>query len=302
MKKSYAGMGDETEGIAPPTITQLHAKSGCGTKRTDAKDVTAFTLIELLVVIAIIAILAALLLPALASAKFKAKVVNCSSNLRQWTIVANSYAGDDPQDRLPSFNPSGGGQWAWDVGTNMADVLIRYGLTIPIWFDPVRPQEYDAANQWVQKRLGHPIENINDFIYYLHQSWPGQLILNHNYWVPRYQNNWFPTDYSGKGPAYVPEWARGTDPALYGWPRKTSDKCAPRVPFMSCKCGSGQGNGLNSPRPGSPDVNNISPNTGHFYAGRFNGVNAAFADGHVESRPAKKVRAVYSTGDTYWFY
>ena len=249
----------------------------------------AFTLIELLVVIAIIAILAALLLPALSSAKLKAKVINCTSNYRQWGIVANLYANDDAQSRLPSWPVASAQKQPWDVSTNMPAQLFPLGAIVPLWFCPVRPAEFQFVSEQFKTIFDRAITTAEDVTIALklpHSSGAPSTsfpVLYHSWWVPRKFNDFsslvFPSPLSGS--------CRTTD----GWPVKTTDALASQQPTISDYCYASAG-----------DTNVAHVLAGHPAGNGLQSVNVTYGDGHVETHPRGKVQWQYSGGNGTAFY
>ena len=249
---------------------------------------SAFTMIELLVVIAIIGVLAALLVGGLAAAQFRSRVTSCSNNFRQWGIAVNLYAAEDPSGRLPAyamrvseFNGYGD-LLPWMVSREMGTNLGRYGVTVPLWFCPARPEKLQIVRDNMNGiRPGWTLNSMEDLTAYwewetgkgLHGRPRSFAVINYNWLVPRPlvdSGNIYPDPKVNR--SRIPD----------GWPRKLEYTAGAVQPIMTDQTFGGW----------NEDKTSLQGFAGghQFPQYSMRNINVLFVDGHVETRSAGKLQ------------
>jgi prepilin-type N-terminal cleavage/methylation domain-containing protein len=243
-------------------------------KRATARG---FTLIELLVVIAIIAILAALLLPALAAAKRKAKLSTCQSNFHQVYTSCYIYA-TDYSDYYPPDTTHFGGNTLNDLASGE---FYTYFFLSPSGNAPA-----GVAGAMVNQGIQNQVFDNLGYLYETHGIGDAKAL-----WCPSfpvtsaqsssgYDNPWLHTDTTGANPGRI------RDSILYN-PRVLEvsnapldyHRAFPKTSSIYTQDGAG-GNPLFATDYLGGGAGSFSPSTFAHYPAQ--GFNCIFKDGSVQ--------------------
>jgi prepilin-type N-terminal cleavage/methylation domain-containing protein/prepilin-type processing-associated H-X9-DG protein len=262
-----------------------------------------FTLIELLVVIAIIAILAAMLLPALASAKERAKRAQCVNNLKQIGTAMQMYVGDSNSTYpMLKWDPTGSVWYPYvmarftapsdsglDVGWENLGLLYASQLL------PNASIFYCASNP----RNPTDIYNV-DYYQNPNHKWPFGMFDDAN-----------PNKYVRSGYSYFPQNKILDAPTVIPGVPAAGSVALPTVNGKDTSTGNGaQGAAqpisnwhvLSAMKENRVDPSKAivcdnlasSDNIYHRRSGNVEGLNALFGDGHVRWQEAKRNPALFN--------